>query len=181
MPKCLGTLLILFFFSVGCGYHFRATGEPLGMRYESLAIPLIGSTSSEMGVEADFTEIIREEFISHGKVPIVASESAQTVLIGKLYDFQAEPLSYLFQQQTVYGHVVTHEVTHGRRLKVKLDIRLTDRATGKVIWHEKAMEEKAAYLVERDPLVTINNQRQALREIARRLSKRIYLKTMERF
>lgn len=176
-----GILLILFFFFTGCGYHFRATGETMGIQYESMAIPLIGSTSSEMGAEADFTEIIRGEFISHGKVPIVPSESAQVVLTGRLYDIQTEPLTYLFQQQTIYDRLVTHETTRGRRLKVKLDMRLTDRNTGKVIWDEKAMEEKVFFLVDRDPLVTINNQRQALQEVARRLAKRVYLKTMERF
>lgn len=172
---------IFLFLLIGCGYHFRAAGEPMGVKYESLAIPLITSTSSEMSFEADFTRIIRETFISHGKVPLASVERAQAVLTGRIYDIRTEPLTYTLEQQTVRDHFVTHEVTSGRRLKIKLDIRLTDRASGKVLWHEKAMEEKAAFIVETDPLVTRFNQRQALQEIARRLAKRIYLKTMERF
>ena len=67
------------------------------------------------------------------------------------------------------------------RLKVKADMRLTDRHSGEVIWHDKAMMERVAYVVETDPLATRYNKQQALMTIARRLAKRIYLKTMERF
>jgi len=168
-------------FLTGCGYYFRATGEPLGIKIESIAIPMIESTSSDIGFEADFTKIIREEFISHAKVPLLSMEEAQTALTGEIYDIRTEPLSYNLQQQTVSGVVTTFEVTKSRRLKVKLDMRLTDRSTGKVIWHEKAMAENASFEVDEDPLVTRFNQQQALESIARQLAKRIFLKTMERF
>jgi len=169
------------FLYTGCGYHFRATGEPLGMGLESLAIPLIASTSSNIGFEADFTRIIREEFISQGKVPIVPREEAQTILSGRIYEIWTEPLSYSIQQQTVGGVDTTFEVTKTRRLRVKLEMRLTERRTGNVIWQEQAMEERAVFAVSEDPLVTQFNQRIALEVVARQLAKKIFLKTMERF
>ena len=64
---------------------------------------------------------------------------------------------------------------------LKLDMRLTDAKTGKVIWNVKAMEEMAIFEVSEDPLVTQFNQRVALEFIARELAARIFLKTMERF
>ena len=166
---------------LGCGYHFRADGRPLGIEIQSLAIPLIESTSSRIGFEADFTRIIREEFISHARVPLVPRERAQAVLTGRVYEIRAEPLTYHVQEQTVGGQLTTHEVTNRRRLKIKIDVRLTEMASGEDIWHEKAMEERAAFKVEDDPLANRFNQQQALKRIARRLAKRIYLKTMERF
>lgn len=165
----------------GCGYHFRATGEPLGTELESLAIPLIESSSSNIGFEADFTRIIREEFISQGKVPIVPREEAQTILSGRIYEIWTEPLSYRIQQQTVSGVETTFEVTKTRRLRLKLEMRLTERRTGEVIWQEQAMEERVIFAVSDDPLVTQFNQRIALEAVARELAKRIFLKTMERF
>ena len=178
----LGVLIVLSgCFLLGCGYGFRATGEPLGMRFESIAIPMIESASSNMGFEADFTRIIREEFISHVKVPLVPIEDAQAVLNGRIYDIRTEPLSYNLQQQTVSGVVTTYEVTRSRKLIVKLDMRLTDKSTGKVIWHDRAMEEKASFVVDEDPLVTRYSQQQAWGSIARQLAKRVFLRTMERF
>ncbi len=167
-------LAIIFFTScVGCGYHFRATGEPLGIKYNGLAIPLMTSTSSNLGFEADFTRIIRQEFISHAKVSFVPKESAQAVLIGRIFYIKTEPLTYHTQND--------YQVTRSRRLKVKLDVSLTDRVTGKVIWHEGAMVDEASFIVGADPLESRYNQQKALESIARAMAKRIYLKTMERF
>ncbi len=166
---------------MGCGYHLRATGEPMGIKIESLAIPLMTSTSSNKGFEADFTRIIRKEFISHAKVPLLPTEKAQVVLIGRIYDTRFQPLTYDLQQQTVDGQVTTHEVTSSRKMKIRLDVQLTDRATGNVIWREKSMEEEAGFIVGADPLANRYYQQQALQKISRRFAKRIYLKTMERF
>jgi PBP1b-binding outer membrane lipoprotein LpoB len=153
----------------------------MGIRLDSLAIPMIESTSSDIGFEASFTKIVRDKFIAQGKVPLVSAEQAQAVLSGKVYDIRTVPLSYRVEQQTVGGVVTNYEETTRRRLILKLDVRLTDTNTGKVIWHEKAMEEMAIFEVSEDPLVTQFNQRVALEFIARELAARIFLKTMERF
>lgn len=166
---------------VGCGYSVRATGEPLGVEIESIAIPLVETTSSQAGFEADFSRIIREEFISHSKVPLLPAESAQVILTGRIYDIRTKPIAYDSRELTVEGNPTTSEVTSSRRMRVKADFRLTERVTGKTLWHEKAIEEQARFLVVTDPLENRYNKRVALEEIARRLAKRVFLKTMERF
>jgi len=166
---------------LGCGYHFRATGEPVGIQLESLAIPMITSTSSEIGFEADFTKVIREEFISHGKIPLVPEAGAHAVLIGRIHDIKTEALSFDYQPYTVGGYSTTHEVTQSRRLKIRLDMKLIDRRNNKVIWRDEAMEERASFVVDADPLTTRYHRREALEKIARRLAKKVYLKTVERF
>ena len=176
-----GCIILLSLLLVGCGYHFRADGEPVGIQLESLAIPMFSSTSSEIGFEADFTKVIRQEFISQGRVPLVPEEKAQVVLIGKIQDIRADSLTYRSQDFTVGGQTTTYEVTRSRKLRVKLDVQLVDRRQGKVIWREAAMEEQASYFISADPLETRYSERQALEKIAGRLAKRIYLRTMERF
>jgi hypothetical protein len=48
---------------------------------------MIESTSSERGFEADFTEVLRNEFISRGRVSIKGMDNAQMVLIKvQVYD-----------------------------------------------------------------------------------------------
>jgi len=174
-------ILAASFFLAGCGYHFRADGEPLGIDLESLAIPLFSSTSSEIGFEADFTRVIRQEFISHGRVPLVPEDKAQAVLIGKIHDIRTDPLTYRSQDVTVGGYPSTYQVTTSRKLRVKLEVQLVDRRRGKVIWTEAAMEEQSSYAISGDPLEMRYSERQALERIASRLAKRIYLRTMERF
>lgn len=174
-------MLLPGFFITGCGYSIRASGDPMGIKMESMAIPMIESTSSDLGFEADFTRVIREEFIRNSKVPLVSKEEAQTVLSGRIYDIRTEPVSYDLDQQTVNGAVTTYTETKTRMLRVKVDMRFEDKGTGKVIWRNENMEEKASYVVDRDPLVTRFNKKNALETIAERLAKRIFLQTMERF
>jgi len=179
--KRYALLLLLNLLLVGCGYHFRADGEPVGIQLESLAIPLFSSTSSEVGFEADFTKVIRQEFISHGRVPLVPEEKAQAVLIGKIQEIRADPLTYRSQDFAVGGYTSTYTVTKSRKLRVRLEVQLMDRRSGKVIWREAGMEDQASYSVSGDPLETRHSERQALERLAGRLAKRIYLRTMERF
>jgi len=183
MRRILPVMLCVAFalFHTGCGYHFRAGGRPMGIEIRSLAIPLMTSTSSYGGFEADFTRVMREEFISHSRVPIVGTDEAGAILSGHLYDITTRPLTYDSLEQTVGGRTITHETTNSRKMKIRLDIRLTDNATGRPIWHEPSMEEEARFEVGPDPLVNRYHRQQALMKIARLLAKRVYLKTMERF
>ena len=165
----------------GCGYHLAADGKPVGIQIESIAIPLMTSTSSQEEFEATFTKVIRQEFIAHAHVPLVPQDRAQAVLTGRIINIITEPLAYDTQERTVGGIPSTYRQTNRRRLRLTLDAKLTDRKSGKVIWYEPAMWEQATFDVTTDPLQTQFNQDQALRRIARKLAKKIYLKTVERF
>ena len=80
LPYILTILLLSSVCPVGgCGYNFRADGDPVGIKIVNLSIPLIESTSSNIGFESEFTQVIREEFISHAKVPLVSMERAQAI------------------------------------------------------------------------------------------------------
>jgi hypothetical protein len=178
----LGIIMLLpGFLITGCGYAIRAPGDPMGIKMESIAIPMIESTSSDLGFEADFTRVIREEFIRNSKVPLVSREEAQTVLSGRVYDIRTEPVSYDLDQRAVNGAVTTYTETKTRMLRVRVDMKFEDKGTGTVLWRNENMEEKTSYVVDRDPLVTQFNKKKALETIAERLAKRVYLQTMERF
>jgi hypothetical protein len=119
--------------------------------------------------------MIRQEFVSHSSVPLVAREEAAMVLLGRIHTIKTDPLGYSLAVSRDYP------VTSSRWLIMRLEAKLVDRRTGKTIWAEKDLEEKASFQVGEDPLVNRHNERQALEENARRLAKQIYLKTMERF
>ncbi len=178
----VGWLLVSVGLLGACGYHFRPTGEPVGLAMESLAIPLVTSTSSDRGFEAEFTRIVREEFISHGKVPLVSEESAQYVLKAHVHDIRTTPLTYNYSQQTVGGQTTTYEETNRRRLWLKVDVSLVEKATGRVVWRDREMETRERFDVSgADPLFNRHSRQMALETIARRLAKRMYMQTMERF
>jgi hypothetical protein len=168
------SILLFLFFVSGCGYNLQDTRQPKGISIPSLAIPLMASPSSNLGFEGDFTMMIRQEFVKHSQVPLVSKDQAEVVLIGRVLDIKTEPLSYKITDGTF-------EVTNSRWLKIKLAAKLLDRTTGKVIWNDDKLEEKASFSVSSDPLKTAYNQRRATKMLAKLLAERIYLKTMERF
>lgn len=165
----------------GCGYRLKGTGEPVGISIQSLAIPTIESTSSSLGFEGDFTRIVRQEFISHAKFPLVSREVASTVLLGKIRDIETKPLSYEVFTTDVEGEKRTYPVTKSRQLILRLEMKMIDVETGRVIWQDNSMEEKAPFAVSADPIANRFSERIALQEAAQRLAQRVYQKTMERF
>ncbi|SPD76202.1 conserved exported hypothetical protein [uncultured Desulfobacterium sp.] len=168
-------------FFAGCGYHLHAAGETVGVEIKSLAIPMMTSTSSVLGFEGDFTEVIREEFISHSDVPLVPRDEAQMVLLGNIRQIETAPLTYGINETQVDNRDTYYEVTDSRRLRIRLDAKLIDRGTGRVMWEERGMEEKARFYVTTDPLTNRYNEKKAIKDIAKRLADRIYLRTVERF
>lgn len=173
--------LVSGFFIMGCGYQFRASGEPLGIELQSLAIPLIESSSSELEFEAIFTRVFRDAFISKTKVSLLPEAKADAVLTGNIVEIRTEPVAFNQTQQVVDGKVTSYSVTSRRQVIIKMDAKFTIRATGKVLWHEQALVERATYDVGTDPLVTRYNEQQAYELMARALADRLFLKSTERF
>ena len=167
--------------TAACGYQLRETGKPQGIEIRSLAIPMFESNSTWPGFEGDFTRVVREEFVSHSKFPIVSRNEAHMILIGKIRHIRTKPASYDLLKTSVGGEQTTYEVTNARWLWVRLDAKLVDASTGKVVWEVKSMQEKTTYAVTTDPLKNRYNRRRAVREIAEDLAQRIYQRTTERF
>ena len=138
-------------------------------------------TASERGVEPDFTRIVRQEFIGLAKVPLSSESEAQAVLTGRIYQIDAQPLGFDVRQTDLNGDTTNFSFTTSRRLTIRMDAKLTDRKTGKIIWHHSHMEEKSRYDVSVDPLVLRRNKQLALERIARLMARRMYQLTMERF
>ena len=167
-------VLILVVMAAGCGYSLQASGQPAGMVISSLSIPMMTSPSSELGFEADFTKVIRREFVSHSQIPLVSSEKANMLLTGVINKISTEPLSYRVGEDKF-------EVTTSRWLRIRLDAKLVDRKSGNVVWHDPNMEEKVAFTVSSDPMITAYNERKAAEAAAKLFAERIYMKTMGRF
>lgn len=176
-----GVLWLLVAAAGGCGYQFTATGRPVGTDITSLAVPLMKSTSSLPGFEADFTRVVRDEFISHARIPIVGESDAYAVLLGKVYGIETDPYTFDTIQTRVGGKTAQYDTTSARWISITADFKLVERSTGNVIWQEKGMKERAWYAVTSDPLANEYYQRRAVEEMAGRLAKRAYLMTMQRF
>jgi hypothetical protein len=183
LKKLLYIFLILPIIS-GCGYSSRPMGEPLGIEIQSLSIPMIESPSSALGFEADFTSVVRREFISHSKAPLVSEKNAAMALIVKVVDIWTDPLSYNITKNDVQGSETVYETTNSRWIRIKVAAKLVDRSTGKTVWEDNNMRERTTYSLitdPPDPLANRYSEKKAVRRLAEDIAERLYLKTMETF
>jgi len=174
-------MLVLAAIVSGCSYRFNLAGTRLRGGLSTLAIPALKTNATVQGLEADFTDIIRREFLSHSTISLVSVKEASAVLMGKIEQVETSPLSYDIEQNSVGGKTVSYELTNLRRIKVRLSMRMVRSDTGEILWEEKGMEEKASYNVSSDPMETRFREKIALRQIAEQLAKRVYLKTVDTF
>lgn len=177
-------VLSLVFIVLGggaCSYRLQQIGKPHGLEIESIAIPMVKSPASTLGFEGTFTRIIREEFIDNSGLAVVPKEKADAVLEMWITRIGSDPLTYEVTQFSVQNRTVNYATTSSRWLWVTMDARLVDRASGRTIWKQTGMKEKASYAVSTDPLETRYNRRLALKEIVRNLAKKAYAQTMDRF
>jgi outer membrane lipopolysaccharide assembly protein LptE/RlpB len=165
----------------GCGYHVRKGGKPLGLKIQSIAIPLVKSPASTLGFEGDFTRVIRQEFISHSSLELVPRDRADAILLTNVTRINTESIGYDITRNTIQNHTIDYAVTNRRRMWVRVDARLIDGKSGAVIWEEKGIREQADFAVSEDPLVTRYNRKLAVESIALNVANRLFAMTMERF
>jgi len=177
-------VLFLIFITLGggsCSYRLQQIGKPHGLEIGSIAIPMVKSPASTLGFEGTFTRVIREEFIDNSGLMVVPKEKADAVLELRITRIGSNPLTYEVTQTSVQNRTVNYATTSSRWLWVTMDARLIDRASGRIIWKQTGVKEKASYAVSADPLETRYNRRLALKKIARNLAKKAYAQTMDRF
>jgi len=182
-PKvALLAMLLLFEASLlGCGYRMQATAKPAGLDITSLAIPVMETPSSMVDFEGIFTRVIRREFAGQSKVPIVSRDKAQMILIGRVLEVTTEPYRYSVEKTEVGAMTVQQETTQARWLRLVMEARLVERATGRVAWSHPYMEDKAVYTVTTDPLRNRYEKSKAIEAIAERLAERMVMMTLQRF
>ncbi|HDR13880.1 MAG TPA: hypothetical protein ENN79_00045 [Desulfobacteraceae bacterium] len=187
LPPILKNLLcalLITFFTVGCGYSISSPGAPAGPAVSGitgLAISLVESPSSSLGFEAEFTRMVRKEFISYSGVPLMPEPEAPYILECRITEISTRARRYQSTRTTLHGEEHVYWRTSGRRMSVDMDARLVEKATGNVIWHDESIVETADWNLGADPLADRDAQRAALRRLAERVAVKLYSRTVDRF
>ena len=181
-------LMAMFPLLASCGYRFVSMDVQGPTRdvsptesFHSIAIPISRANSTFPGIEADFATAFREEFVSRSGLRLVSQEDADVVLEAQIAQISTTPSAYSVKEFTVGALMTKYETTSKRTLVVRLKARLMHKRSGRIIWEDPRMEERGSYRVGADPLVNIHNERKAYVDIARRLARRIFLRSLERF
>jgi Lipopolysaccharide-assembly len=127
-------LLILLTLSVSsCGYRWGLTERQLPGGYKQVAIPIFKNKSSDVGIEAPFTNALVRRFARSQVARVTDKESSPLVLEGTILSVKTRsgPGATLDQIQTLpKGAVLTTEYT----LEVSTELRLIRRSDERVLW-----------------------------------------------
>ena len=165
----------------GCGYRPAGSSVQDRVGLSGLALSVVDSTSSSLGFEAEFTRLIRREFISFSGVPLMPEADAPYVLECSVREIDTRPLRYTPTRSVVQGQERVFWQTSARRLSVSIDARLIERASGNVLWHDSSIVGTATWNIGADPLADREAQRAAVRQIAGQVASELYSRTLVRF
>ncbi|HTS46773.1 MAG TPA: LPS assembly lipoprotein LptE [Bryobacteraceae bacterium] len=108
-----------------CGYHIAGKADLVPKNIHTIAIPPFGNTTLRYKLTDRLPEAISQEFIARTHYQIVNDPGqADAVLRGAVVNFIAFPI--LFDQVTGRAS--------GLQVNVTMQVSLTERATGKVIF-----------------------------------------------
>jgi len=90
----LFALLVTLSLIAGCGYHLAGTQNTLPPHLKTIAIPVFDNTSSEPEIHRNLTNVIRQSFISDGRLKVTDEKNADLLMKGKLGYYNLRAVSF---------------------------------------------------------------------------------------
>jgi len=133
------------FVLTSCGYHVSGKADLVPKNIQTIAIPPFSNVTLRYKLTDRLPEAISQEFIARTRYKIVTDPNqADAVLRGAIVNFVSFPI--LFDQVTGRAS--------GLQVNVTIQVSLTERATGKVIYSRPNYEYHDRYEIS----VTNTNQ-----------------------
>jgi hypothetical protein len=162
--------LILLAALTGCGYHVSGHGDMLPKTINTIAIPSFGNLTSRYKLARTLPTDVGREMISRTKYKIVAEPSqADAVLTGTVRNFAAYPTISAGGRSTTIEAVVT------------LDVTLTNRATGAVLFSRAGAEFRERYEISIDPKAYFDESGTAMERLSKSVARSVVSAILEKF
>jgi hypothetical protein len=115
----------------GCGYSTQSSLDP---KYNTIAVSPFYDKTREYDLQAPLTDAVIRKFINDSRLQVVKAADADLLLEGMITGL------------TRRGLITDHndEVTQSLMV-VTAGVRLTDRATGQVLWEDPAMAGETSF------------------------------------
>lgn len=132
--ECLAVLpgLVL----AGCGYRVAGRGDLLPTTLRTIAIPAFGNVTTRYRLTDRLPIALTREFHARTRYRIVAEpEEADAVLRGTVTGSYQSPIVYDPERSRAAAVIIA----------VSLSLQLTERSTGKVLFHRPSFEARERY------------------------------------
>lgn len=156
----------------GCGYHAAGRADLVPKNIKTIAVPAFGNVTTRYMLGRLLPEDITREFLERTRYAVVADPAkADAVLTGTVVNAVAYPTTV---------DPVTGRAT-GIQAVVTLQLALTDRATGKVIWNRPSAEFRERYQIAIDPQQYFDESSTAMIRLSRDVARSVVSGVLEQF
>ena len=158
--------------AAGCGYHVSGNTNLLPKNIKSIAVPAFGNATTRYALARMLPEDITKEFLSRTRYAVVADPSkADAVLSGAILNAFAYPTTV----DPISGRAT------GIQAIVTLQLTLTDRSTGQVIWNRPTAEFRERYELAIDPAQYFDESSTAMIRLSRDVARTVVSGVLEQF
>jgi hypothetical protein len=150
--------------SAGCGYHLGGRGDLVPQTVHTIAVQAFGNATPRYKLARLLPADISRELITRTRYRLVEdANQADAVLTGALTSFAAYPIIY--DSQTSRATTVQAIVT--------LQVKLTNRADGKVIYEKPGAEFRERYEISIDPAAYFDESGTAMERLSKDVARSV--------
>lgn len=158
--------------TASCGYHTAGKASQLPPGIRTIAVPAFDNLTTRYRLTQWMPEALAREFLSRTRYQVEAApEEADAVLRGAIISQQVSPL--IFDPSSGRASMV--------QLFVRMQIRLEDRRTGKMIYRNDNMEYRARYEIAVDQRAYFDESDAALERLSREVARSVVSRIVEDF
>jgi hypothetical protein len=170
MNTRLAPLALILAALAGCGYHVSGHGDLMPKTVKTIAIQPFGNLTTRYKLARTLPSDIGREFISRTRYKIVSDPNqADAVLTGTLSNYGAYPTISAGGRSTTVEAVAVLQLT------------LTNRATGAVIFTRPAAEFRERYEISGDPKAYFDESGTAMERLSRDVARSVVSAILEAF
>jgi hypothetical protein len=172
MRARLALLAVLASFCSSCGYHVSGHADTMPKSIHTIALPAWGNITARYKLSEWLPRAIGREFLSRTRYRITAEPNeADAILTGSIVNYLAFPS--VSDPQTGRATAI--------QISVYMQITLTERATGKVIYTRPNIEFKTRYEIAVDQPTYFDESDIALDRLSREVARSVVSSVLEAF
>ena len=154
----------------GCGYHVSGHGDLMPKTIKTIAIPAFGNRTTRYKLARTLPTDIGRELLARTKYSVITDpKEADAVLTGSVHNFAAYPTISANGTATVVEVIVT------------LNLTLTERATGNVLFNRTGAEFRERYEISIDPQAYFDESGTAMERLSKSVARSVVSAILEKF
>ena len=150
------TLLFIALATTSCGYRLAGRGDLIPKTVKTIAVQPFGNGTPSYKLARLLPSDITREFIARTRYRLIDDPNqADAVLTGTLVNFSAYPIVSADNRGTTVQVIVN------------VQVKLTNRATGEVIWERPGAEYRERYEIASDPKAYFDESGAAMERVSK--------------